>query len=213
MKTLISFACSILITAHCYGQSAAYQQAMGEALAQFGTAKSPEALLASANTFERISAQAKDQYLPDYYAALGLINRSFMLSTAQEKDQSLDRAMELVEKAEKVSPGNSELETLRGFIYMSKLTVDPASRGQQYSGLSYQSFGKAMAMDPKNPRAVALMARMELGTAQYFGSDTSKPCGMAEKALQLFNQEKASGFNPTWGKDLAEEVAAGCKKP
>jgi len=211
MKTLHTFFFALLFSTISVAQSPAYQRAMGEALGQMGAAESPDDLLAAANTFERISAQAPDQYLPNYYAALSLINRSFMLSTADEKDQSLNRALELVEKAEKIAPGNSELETLRGYAFMGKLTIDPASRGQQFSALTYQSFGKAIAMDSNNPRPAALMARMELGTAQYFGSDTSKPCGMAQKAIALYEAEKATGFDPSWGRDLADQVAEGCK--
>jgi hypothetical protein len=90
------------------------------------------------------------------------------------KDQYFDQAMELVNKADKIAPNNSEITALKGYVIMGKLSVDPMSRGQEMSPLAMQTFGKAIALDKENPRATTLMAQMELGMSQFFGSGPVK---------------------------------------
>jgi len=105
-----------------------------------------------------------------------------------------------------------ELEVLRGFALTAKLVVDPATRGQQYGPMIARHYGKAMQMDPKNPRAVAMMARNDLGMAQFFGSDPAAACAMAQRSIALFDTETPAGFEPRWGKNVAMEVTATCKQ-
>ncbi len=194
-----------------FAQDGAYQQAMGQALGQFAQAKSAEDLHAAANSFERISTQAEKEYLPHYYAALVLINSSFTMKDVAARDEVIDRALKHVKSAESMSPGNDEVEVLNGYGLMAKMVVDPQNRAPQYSPIIMQSFGKAMGINPENPRALAMMARQEMGTAQYFGSDISKACGLAQKSIPLFEMETEQGFEPRWGKDLAQDILSSCK--
>jgi hypothetical protein len=95
---------------------------------------------------------------------------------------------------------------------MIRVTVDPASRGQQYSGLAFQAFSKAVAINPENPRALGLLAQMQYGTAQFFGSPVTEACTTLTKALEKFETYKnESPLAPTWGKKMAEGMKAACK--
>jgi hypothetical protein len=95
---------------------------------------------------------------------------------------------------------------------MIRITVDPASRGQQYSALGSQAFGKALSLDGENPRAMALMAQMEFGTAQFLGSSTSEACATNDAALQKFATFRSSNpLAPQWGKAMALELKSKCK--
>jgi tetratricopeptide (TPR) repeat protein len=199
-----------LITLGTQAQDGAYQQAMGQALGQFGQAQSAEQLQAAANSFERISAQSPEGLYPYYYAALAMINSSFKMEETASRDQVLERAMAQIERADALHPNNDEIEVLRGYNLMAQLAIDPASRGQRLSPAVMQSFGKAMAMNPQNPRATAMMARQEFGMAQFFGSDTARACGMAAMSIELFEAEKASGFEPNWGRSMAEGLLQQC---
>lgn len=203
---LVLFLFSLTVSA----QSPSYQQAMGQAMSEFAEAQTAEDFNASANTFSRIAAAGDDQYLPDYYAALSLINQSFRISDGAERDLLADKAMAHIESAEAISPKNAELEVLRGYALTAKLVVDPSTRGQKYSPMIAQHYGKAMQMDPQNPRAAAMMARNDLGTAQFFGSEPTKACALAQQSLELFKNETPDGFEPRWGKEVAMEVIAAC---
>ena len=95
---------------------------------------------------------------------------------------------------------------------MIRLTVDPGSRGPQYSGLAMQSFGRAVALNPNNPRALSLLAQMQLGTAQFFGSPITEACNTNKKALELFDTDQHENpLAPTWGKSVAEAMVTQCK--
>jgi hypothetical protein len=184
---------------------------MKKALAEMEAAETPEAMLAAANTFERIGQKATDEYLPNYYAALNLLNYNWTLQDAAKRDEVIDRAMEQVKMAQQLAPGSDEVEVLNGYALMAKMTVDPMNRGQSYSPRIMQSFGKAMAMNPANPRARIMMARMEIGTAQFMGTEPVKACELARQGAELLKNEKPSDeLQPTWGMETAQEILRNC---
>ena len=211
MKTkLFLIAVALLSLNHCFAQDGAYQKAMGEALVKLSKAESPDDLMSVSNAFDRIAMQKEGDLWSNYYAALAKIRSSFSIQDVAKRDALLDGVLKDLSAVQEHHPNNSELEVLRGYALMSKMVIDPASRGQQYSPMVAQSYGKAIAMDQENPRAMAMMARWELGTAQFFGSETTKPCGMAQQSLKLFEKDQPSGFEPGWGQDIAQEVLAAC---
>lgn len=189
----------------------AYIGAMSKGLQSMGAAQTMEDWQAVAGQFERISAKVSDQWHPHYYAALAYINMSFRAGSVTEMDKLTDKAQEYIDAAKKVAPNNSEVVALQGFKYMIVLSADPESRGQSMSPMAMQQFGKALNIDPNNPRANIFLAQMEMGMAQFFGSPTDKACEKGQKALDLFNtapEEKS--LDPSWGKETAEEFVKQC---
>ena len=166
----------------------------------------------AANAFERIAGAEKTKWEPYYYAAFNYI---MMANTEQEnakKDSYLDLAAKALDQAKTIKPNDSEITALEGFIHMIRVTVDPATRGQEYSGKAFRSFSTAVALNPENPRALALLAQMQYGTAQFFGSSTAEACGTVEKSIQKFESYKAdSALAPQWGKSMAEGLKVNCK--
>ena len=79
--------------------------------------------------------------------------------------------------------------------------------------LAVQSFSKAIALDPRNPRALALMAQMQFGTAQFFKQEPVEACATAKQALDLFNDatQPADLLAPTWGREMTNSLLASCK--
>lgn len=189
-----------------------YTEAMQKNIEVVYTAKSVEEIQAAVNAFERIGDAEKSKWEPFYYASYGYLMIALRQKEAIEKDKQLDLALGVLKKASAVNPGESEIVALEGFIHMIRVTIDPASRGQQYSGLAMQTFGKAIGMNPENPRALALMAQMQYGTAQFFGSPTTEACGTLNKALEKFETYKSTNpLAPVWGKSMAEGMKAQCK--
>lgn len=213
MKTSISFLLAFFFAGCLLAQplSPELQQAMGQALGQLGSARNADDLQAASHSFQRISNAADDNYLPGYYGALALVHRSFALTDANQRDASLNEADKLIASLRQAHPQNDEVEVLYGYALMARMVIDPQTRGQQYSPQVMQSFGKAMSMNPQNPRAAAMMARMELGTSQFFGSPKDKACGLAHHALELYASEKDRGFEPAWGREQAQEVVTACQ--
>jgi hypothetical protein len=163
------------------------------------------------NTFVRVGEAEKTKWEPFYYAGYGYVMLAMREQTAVQKDTYLDLALQHVERAKTILSTESEAIALEGFIHMIRVSVDPASRGQQYSGLAMQAFGKAVALNPENPRALALLAQMQYGTAQFFGAPTTEACSTLAKALEKFDSYKSENLlSPQWGRKLTEGLKSKC---
>lgn len=209
MKSIIT---SIALGWLSLAPSDKYTEQMTKNIEVVYSSQSADELQQAVNAFERIGNAEKDKWQPFYYASFGYLMIANAQQDAVKKDGYLDLALAQNEKARLASPDNSEVTAMLGFIHMIRVTVDPASRGQQYSMLAMQSFGKAIAIDPSNPRALALMAQMQFGTAQFFQQQPTEACATAKKALDLFNTTPASQdpIAPSWGKGMTEKLAAQC---
>jgi len=164
------------------------------------------------NTFERIGAAEKTKWEPYYYASFGYIMMAVREQDGTKKDALLDLAQTAIGKATAIKSDESEIAAVEGFIHMIRTSVDPASRGQKYSTLAMQSYGKALGLNPENPRALALMARMQFGTASFFHQEPTEACETARKSLALFDKKPFElTIAPSWGRGIAEELVKGCK--
>ena len=193
----------------------AYENAMRKELQGMKKAVSSTDLQKSANGFARIAAMMPEEWLPDYYAALALANAGFRSQGgADEKDAFFAQAKKYADKAATISPNNSEIVALQGFITMGELAVDPNSRGQHLSGVAMQTFGKAVELNRQNPRAIMMLGQMELGMARFFGQGPEKACGLIKSSLELFEKEEANSqeetIQPTWGKEMALQLQDVC---
>jgi hypothetical protein len=215
MKTIaIIFLLTLMgaVTNHSYSLDNKYAELMAKNIQTVYSAQAITDLQAAVNTFERIGVAEKTKWEPYYYAGFGYIMMANIEKEATKKDVYLDQALLAVKKAKEINPKDSEIIALEGFVHMIRVTVDPAARGQQYSGLAMQTFGQAVAINPDNPRALALKAQMEYGTAQFFGSSSAEACASNEAALQKFATFKSDNpFAPQWGKGMAEQMKEKCK--
>jgi hypothetical protein len=189
-----------------------YEEAMKKNIQTVYTAQSIDELQQAVNAFERISTMEKQKWEPFYYSAFGYIMMANQEKDGAKKDSYLDQAMVAIEKAKVLNANESEIIALEGFAYMIRITVDRASRGAQYSGMAMQLFGKASSLNPENPRALALLAQMQYGMAQFFGSATTEACGTLTKSLEKFASYKSDNpLAPQWGKRMAEGLKEQCK--
>ncbi|MGJ3234304.1 hypothetical protein [Marivirga sp.] len=193
----------------------AYNAAMEGQLKALKEAQTAADFKAVANGFNRISQMNPDKWLPDYYAALAYTNAGFVLEGNQDaQDKNFKLAEKVIDDCIARNGENAELVALKGYALMGELAVDPQTRGQQLSGLVMQTFGRALKLEPENPRAMAMMAQMQLGMAKFFREGPEKACGMAKQSLQYFekeeNQEPSYPFAPKWGKESAEAVINSC---
>lgn len=202
----------LLFTSATFANEGKYVEAMQKNIQTLFQAQSIEDFQSAVNTFERIASAEKGKWEPYYYAAFGYIMMARKEKEAARKDNYLDLAMTAIANAKALAPEESEIVALEAFDYMIRVTVDPASRGAQYAGEAMRMLGKASAMNSNNPRALALLAQMQYGTAQFFGSSTAEACATADQALEKFNTFKAeSPLAPQWGKGMIEDLKAQCK--
>jgi tetratricopeptide (TPR) repeat protein len=202
----------LLVTQLVLGSDGKYEQAMKANMDIVYKAQTIEELQIGANAFERIAAAEPQKWEPNYYAAFGYIMIGNREKDPAKKDQHFDRAQSFLEKAKAIVPAESEVIALEGFVHMLRITIDPPSRGPKYAPMAMQTFGKAISINPENPRALALLAQMQYGSAQFFGGSTTEACGTLAKALEKFDTFKSENtLAPVWGKGMAEGLKTQCK--
>lgn len=205
MKTLV-----LILTLFLFTDK--YTEQMTKNIEVVYTSSSPEELQKAVNGFERIAAAEKTKWEPYYYASFGYIMMATREADPAKKDPLLDAAKSALDKATAVNPNESEIAALEGFIHMLRVTVDPAARGQEYSTKAMQSYGKALSLNPENPRALGLLAQMQFGTARFFNQQPVEACQSANKALALFDAKPfAFTIAPSWGREMTAELVKACK--
>ncbi|MBL7873651.1 MAG: hypothetical protein JNM78_18680 [Cyclobacteriaceae bacterium] len=212
MKTINIFLLMI-ISITSWGNDEKYFAQMSKQVHAVYTAKTIDEYQVAVNAFDRIASAEKSRWEPYYYSVFGNIMMAINEKDVTKKDSYLDLALAGVEKGKALAPDESELVALEGFVYMIRVTVDPATRGQKYSGLAMQTFGKAVSMNKYNPRALALLAQMQLGTARFFNQSPTEACETARKAATIFESavEPQNPLAPRWGKEMNLEVMQQCK--
>ena len=167
---------------------------------------------AAEQLFERIANAEPEEWLPNYYVAQ--INS---LKSWEEKDinvlkPQLDKAQNYIDRAKAISPNNPEIMVMQAHIYTNWIAYDGATYGMKYGGIVSGIYAKAFQIAPKNPRVVYNRAEWDMGSARYFGKDTTPYCKDIEKSIELFaNFKPESAFAPNWGLDRAEQVLADCE--
>ena len=212
-RTIILIASVLLIyTSNALGNDNQYAEAMAKNIQTVYRSESIGELQSAVNALERIASAEKTKWEPYYYAAFGNIMIAHREQDGTKKDAFLDQAIANIEKAKKIAAKESEIIALEGFVHIIRITVNPETRGQQYSGLAMQTLGRALSLNPENPRALALIAQTQYGTAQFLGSPTTEACATNASALEKFATFKSENpLAPKWGNRMAEEIASSCK--
>jgi hypothetical protein len=213
MKTTLISLFFALTTVAAMSQKEAYYQAMGENLGGYAQCRSVEDFQALGNTFARIAETEKNEWLPAYYHAHCYIIMSFMeQADPKKKDAYLDVAEKSINRITEMAPGEADVFALQAMFYTARLVVNPMERGQQYGMLSGQAIGRAMGIDPTNPRARLIKLQNDMGTAQFYGKDVTEFCEQARTLVAGWDSYKpASPLHPDWGKDQAEGIVKSCK--
>lgn len=213
MKTTLISLFFALTTVAAMSQKEAYYQAMGENLGGYAQCRSVEDFQALGNTFARIAETEKNEWLPAYYHAHCYIIMSFMeQADPKKKDAYLDVAEKSINRITEMAPGEADVFALQAMFYTARLVVNPMERGQQYGMLSGQAIGRAMGIDPTNPRARLIKLQNDMGTAQFYGKDVTEFCEQARTLVAGWDNFKpVSPLHPNWGKDQAEGIVKSCK--
>jgi hypothetical protein len=195
-----------------FGNDDKFKAAMLKSINLVYTADSVSQYQRAANGLERIAQAEPTRWEPLYYTAFAYILMSNKETDKAKRDAYLDQALAAISKAKVLVHDESELMAMEGFAHMMRIPIDPASRGMMYAPKAMQAFEMAVGLNASNPRALALKAQMEFGTAQFFKSGTEASCALNAQALELFaTHVPKDELAPVWGKDMAEDLAKNCK--
>ena len=184
-----------------------FEQGMQQAFILMQENKNDEA----ANLFERIGNAASTNWLPYYNVALLKTRATFGLKDLAKIEAQLAIATEFVDKADAISPNNSEIYVLKGLINVAKIASNPMVYGASLSGATTQLYQKAIAFDNKNPRAHSGLTEFEMGSARFFKQDLTPYCKRLQASVALYDNFKPeSNFHPNWGKDRVLQMLKSC---
>jgi len=204
MKKL-SFTLFLLLLSFIGFSSEDYRKVMVQSIEKLFQASTIPEYVEVANQFERISRIEKTEWLPLYYLSYAYIMISYQETDNVKKDAYLDQAQQYLEKAMVIEPNESELHMLQGFLYPSRINIDPMNRGMSYMGKMNESLDKALELNPDNPRVYFLRATMTFHMPEAYGGGASKALPLfklADEKFRIF--EPKNILSPNWGKEINE---------
>ncbi|MET2985017.1 DUF2141 domain-containing protein [Aureibaculum conchae] len=195
-----------LVSQVTYSQTK-FEQGMQQAFQLMEENKNEEA----ANAFERIAQVETDNWLPYYNLALLKARTTFEMKDKTKVAAELKAAEAYAEKADDISPDNSEIYVLKAFINVAKIVMDPMTYGASLTPATTDLYQKAIRLNTNNPRAHSGLVEFEMGGARYFGQDLTPHCKRLQATIALYDNFKPeSKFHPNWGKEWVIEVLKGC---
>jgi len=163
---VLAIALSMMATISVNAQEPAQMQALiGQSLSKINPSK-PETMLNSIAELKRVDAMFPDSIQPKYQMALQSLNFSVMNPHAEQTENLLADAEQTINQLEQKDANQSDICTLRGFLYMVRIVQDPAQNGQRYYMNVIQNYEKALKINPDNQLAKQLQQKFLEGMKQ-----------------------------------------------
>ena len=189
-----------------------YYKAMQKAVAKLDTTTQVSSYFDLQNTFERIATAEKKEWLPYYYAAYCAMRIAYRQENNNRIDVKADIAQALLDKADSLSPKNSEIYCVKAMILYSRISVDVMSRGPKYSVMGGKIVEEAIAIDMTNPRPFILIGDGKFSLPPQFGGDKKMACQLFNKAKGLMEIPPKDDISPRWGGRTVERMLKKCEE-
>ena len=119
---------------------------------------------------KRIEAMQPDSIQPKYQLALQSLSFAITYPHAPQTDNMIAEAEQAITKMEQMKHADqSDICTLRGFLYMVRIVQNPAQNGQRYYLDVMQNYEKALKLNPNNQLAKQLQQKFFEGMKQQTG--------------------------------------------
>ena len=116
---------------------------------------------------KRIEAMQPDSIQPKYQLALQSLSFAVTYPHAPQTENMIAEAEQAITKMEQMKHADqSDICTLRGFLYMVRIVQNPAQNGQRYYIDVMQNFEKALKINPDNQLAKQLQQKFFEGMKQ-----------------------------------------------
>ena len=145
------------------------QALIGQSLSKLQQ-QTPDAHLNCIAELKRVEAMFPDSIQPKYQMALQSLSFSVSNPKAEQTENLLKEAELTIDKMEQMKGADqSDVCTLRGFLYMVRIVQDPAVNGQRYYMNVMQNYEKALKINPNNQLAQQLQQKFFEGMKQATG--------------------------------------------
>ena len=117
---------------------------------------------------KRIEAMQPDSIQPKYQLALQSLSFAITNPHAPQTENMIAEAEQAITKMEQMKHADqSDICTLRGFLYMVRIVQNPAQNGQRYYIEVMQNYEKALKLNPDNQLAKDLQQKFYEGMRQH----------------------------------------------
>lgn len=163
---VLAIALCMMATVSVNAQEPAQMQALiGQSLSKINPSK-PETMLNCIAELKRVDAMFPDSIAPKYQMVLQSLNYSVMNPHAEQTENLLADAEQTINQLEQKDANQSDVCTLRGFLYMVRIVQNPAQNGQRYYINVMQNYEKALKINPDNQLAKQLQQNFFEGMQQ-----------------------------------------------
>ena len=150
----------------CRAQEPTMEALLGQSLSKL-QGNDPEAIVNCIAELKRIEAMFPDEETPKFYIALQSLNYAVM-NPHDDRTETLvaeaeERIKQLMELKEVNKVNESNLCTLKGFLYMVRIVQDPAQNGRKYYLDVMENYEKALKLNPDNELAKQLQQKFQEG--------------------------------------------------
>ena len=153
----------------CRAQEPTMEALLGQTLSKL-QGNDPEAILDCVAELKRIEAMFPDEETPKFYIALQSLNYAVMNPHDDRTEilmaEAEERIKQLMELKEVNKVNESNLCTLKGFLYMVRIVQDPAQNGRKYYLDVMENYEKALKLNPDNELAKQLQQKFQEGMRQ-----------------------------------------------
>lgn len=209
---LVGFILPFLIP-YAFSQVVADSTLYDAGLALLDKAQTTNNYLEAAYYFKEMTVQLPEQWPAYYYAGLAYLRASQTALDSKYKDELIDKAQPLIDKAFAIRSGESELHALQAFLYQTRLQVNPEVRALNYSQKADASLKKALAASPSNPRVYMLMGYNTYYTPVLFGGGPKKALPLFIKAKEKYKAFKPElPYLPSWGAAENQQMIGECNR-
>ena len=130
-----------------------------------------EDMLNNVAKLKRIEAMQPDSIQPKYQLALQSLSFAITNPHAPQTENMIAEAEQAITKMEQMKHADqSDICTLRGFLYMVRIVQDPDQNGQRFYIDVMQNFEKALKLNPDNQLAKQLQQKFFEGMKQQTNS-------------------------------------------
>lgn len=150
----------------CRAQEPTMEALLGQTLSKLQDS-GPEAILNCIAELKRIDAMFPDEDTPKFYIALQSLNYAVMNPHDDQTESLVAEAEERIRQMQELKEVNeSNLCTLKGFLYMVRIVQDPAQNGRKYYLDVMENYEKALKLNPDNELAKQLQQKFQEGMRQ-----------------------------------------------
>ena len=150
----------------CRAQEPTMEALLGQPLSKLQDS-GPEAILNCIAELKRIDAMFPDEDTPKFYIALQSLNYAVMNPHDDRTESLVAEAEERIRQMQELKEVNeSNLCTLKGFLYMVRIVQDPAQNGRKYYLDVMENYEKALKLNPDNELAKQLQQKFQEGMRQ-----------------------------------------------